>query len=320
MVSRRVSSAYFNVLPLTRIAHLPRRRRRILSGGGCHFYARTLYKYPGGLATVHVRKQVGWNRWWNGSPPLLAEGEAHVRGSASPDFAAPAGASNPGADGKVFCADAIPMEQAIMKRSEVLQKLEERLARGEISEKTYLEIKARYETEPEERSVTEEPAPFGPGLESSIQQAVARAQQEASRAAKDAMSVAGEAMRSIDFAGFGAKVSGESIRLMGYGMVSGIPVMTIEFRAAGSDHVRGNLECESARDSGACDFDRDVRCVEFPADSIKGQDLDLECTTADYVEGQDVRIGPHCRVDLVVAQDLVVHESSEVKERRVQSG
>ena len=313
------------------------------------------------------------------------------------------------------------MEQAIMKRSEVLQKLEERLARGEISEKTYLEIKARYETEPEERSVTEEPAPFGPGLESSIQQAVARAQQEASRAAQEAMRVAGEAMRSIDFAGFGAKVSGESIRITGSGMVSGNPVKTIEFRAAGSAHVRGNLECESARVSGACDFDGDVRCVEFrsagssriagslfaqdvdvsgsaeiaksieavdvsasgsfdvagdvkcqdfhssgsvridgalkavdvnielggasrvksieaqdisvratggflrsrgdlTADSIKGQDIDLEGTTAGYVEGQDVRIGPHCRVDLVVAQELVVHESSEVKERRVQTG
>ena len=36
-------------------------------------------------------------------------------------------------------------------------------------------------------------------------------------------------------------------------------------------------------------------------------------------EGQDVRIGPHCRIDTVVAQELVVHESSEVKERRVQN-
>src|SRR3989449_908003 len=215
------------------------------------------------------------------------------------------------------------------------------------------------------------------------------------------MGVAGDAMRSIDFAGFGAKVSGESIRITGSGMVSGNPVKTIEFRAAGSAHVRGNLECESARVSGACDFDGDVRCVEFrsagssriagslfaqdvdvsgsaeiaksieavdvsasgsfdvasdvkcqdfhssgsvridgalkavdvnielggasrvksieaqdisvratggflrsrgdlTADSIKGQDIDLEGTTAGYVEGQDVRIGPHFRVDLGV--------------------
>ena len=37
-----------------------------------------------------------------------------------------------------------------MKRKDILRKLEERLARGEINEKTYLEIKGRYESEPEE--------------------------------------------------------------------------------------------------------------------------------------------------------------------------
>lgn len=308
-----------------------------------------------------------------------------------------------------------------MKRSEVLQKLEERLARGEISEKTYLEIKARYETEPEEPSTSEETRPLGPGLESSIQQAVARAHQEASRAAQEAMRVAGEAMRSIDFSGFGAKISDESIRIMGSGMVSGNPVKTVEFRAAGSASVRGNLECQSARVSGSCDFDGDVRCSEFRSagssriagslfaqdvdasgsleiakdleaadvsvsgslhaagsvksqdfhssgtvqidgelkavdvdielggssrakaiegqdisvrttggflrsrgelavESIKGQDIDLVWTTAGRVEGQDVRIGPHCHVDVVIAQELVVHESSEVKERHVHDG
>ena len=37
-----------------------------------------------------------------------------------------------------------------MNRAEILRRLEERLARGEISEKTYVEIKTRYEAEPEE--------------------------------------------------------------------------------------------------------------------------------------------------------------------------
>jgi hypothetical protein len=58
---------------------------------------------------------------------------------------------------------------------------------------------------------------------------------------------------------------------------------------------------------------------DLTAERIKGQDIDLEGTTAGYVEGADVRIGPHCRIDVVVARDLVVHESSEVKERRVPS-
>ncbi len=300
-----------------------------------------------------------------------------------------------------------------MKRSEVLQKLEERLARGEISEATYLGIKARYEAEPEEPVAIAEPS-----LESSIHETVARATEEAARATELAARAAGDAMRAVDFSGFGAKISGESIKIVGSGIVSGNPVKTVEFKAAGSGRVRGDLECESVKVSGACDFDGDVRCVEFrsagasriagtlacqdvnvsgsldvgrgvqavditssgalrvngdvsgqdfhssgsvridgglkvvdvdielggssriksiegqdvtvratggflrsrgdlSAERITGVDVDLEGTTVAYVEGQDVRIGPHCRVDLVVAQDLVVHESSEVKERRV---
>src|SRR3972149_5762094 len=39
---------------------------------------------------------------------------------------------------------------APMKKSEILRRLVERLPRGEITEKTYLEIKARDENEPEE--------------------------------------------------------------------------------------------------------------------------------------------------------------------------
>ena len=46
-----------------------------------------------------------------------------------------------------------------MKRKDILRKLEERLARGEINEKTYLEIKARYESEPDEPEESEEAAP-----------------------------------------------------------------------------------------------------------------------------------------------------------------
>ena len=34
------------------------------------------------------------------------------------------------------------------------------------------------------------------------------------------------------------------------------------------------------------------------------------------VRGADVRIGPHCRIRSVEARELVVHESSEVRERK----
>ena len=310
-----------------------------------------------------------------------------------------------------------------MKRKDILQRLEERLARGEISEKTYLDIKARYEAEPEE---PETPAP-GPDLMASIHEAVRqatdealRASQASVRAASESVRASADAMRSMEFSGVGVKLSGEEIRIVGSGVVSGNPVKTVEFKAAGSGRIQGPMECETAKVSGSCDFDGDVRCVDFRSsgssriagslsaedvdasgslevakdvntvdlsasgslrvdgnvvaqdfhsagavrirgllkgqdvdielggssqigsiegqdvsvrvpggflrargdltvDRFVGQDVDLVLTTAAYVEGQDVRIGPHCRIGTVVARDLTVHESSEVKERRVQN-
>ena len=307
-----------------------------------------------------------------------------------------------------------------MKRKDILQRLEERLARGEISEKTYLDIKARYEAEPEE---PEAPEPARPDLASSIHETVTRATEEAARVAEEAMRLQGEAMRaqreamrSIDFSGIGMKLSNEEIRILGSGVVTGNPVKTDEFKVAGSGQVRGPLQCDTAKIAGSCDFDGDVRCSDFrssgssrisgslhaedvdvsgslevakdveaadisvsgtmrvdgdvrghdfhssgslrvqgglkvsdvdielggssrvgaiegedirvrmtggflrargdlTADRILGQDVELEGTNARLVQGQDVRIGPHCRVGKVIARDLVVHESSEVRER-----
>ena len=310
-----------------------------------------------------------------------------------------------------------------MKRKDILQRLEERLARGEISEKTYLDIKARYDAEPEEP----EAASPGPDLTASIHEAVQRATDEALRASQESMRAVSESvratsetMRSMDFSGVGVKLSGEEIRIVGSGVVSGNPVKTVEFKVAGSGRIQGPLECQTVRVSGSCDLDGDVRCVDFRSsgssrvagslhaedvdvsgalevakdlnavdvsasgslrvdgslsaqdfhsagnvqvrgelkaqdvdielggssrigtiqgqdivvrvsggflrsrgdltvDRIVGQDVDLVRTTAAYGQGQDVGLGPHCRIDTVVAQELVVHESSEVKERRVQN-
>lgn len=316
-----------------------------------------------------------------------------------------------------------------MKRKDILQRLEERLARGEISEKTYLDIKARYDAEPEEPEASAAPSPR---LEDTIHETVSRATDEAFRASQESMRAVSDSMqtmresmrqvqdsvRTMDFAGMGVKLSGEEIKIVGSGVVAGNPVKTIEFKASGSARVKGPLECESVKVSGSCDFDGDVQCVDFKSsgssriagslraqdvdvsgslevakdveavdvstsgglrvdgsvhgqdfhssgsvriqgelkaqdvdielggssqigkiegqdisvrasggfvrargdlavDRIVGQDVALVGTNAAYVEGQDVRIGPHCRIDVVVAQELVVHESSEVKERRV---
>ncbi len=318
-----------------------------------------------------------------------------------------------------------------MKRKDILQRLEERLARGEISEKTYLDIKARYDAEPEE---PEAPEPSGPSLEASIHETVTRATEEAARVTQEAMRVQGEAMRrqgevmraqfdamrSMDFSGMGVRISDEEIRISGSGVVSGNPVKTTDFKVSGSAQVRGSLECEDAKIAGSCDVDGDMHCSDFrssgsariagslraedvevsgsldvakdieatdisasgafrvagnvraqdfrssgsirvagtmnvgdvdielggsskvgaiegqdirirmtggfvrargdlTADRIVGDDVDIEGTTAALVQGRDVRIGPHCRVDKVIAHDLVVHESSEVKERQAPS-
>jgi cytoskeletal protein CcmA (bactofilin family) len=314
-----------------------------------------------------------------------------------------------------------------MKRKDILRRLEERLARGEISEKTYVEIKARYDSEPEE---PEEPEPAAGDLPSgdlgvgdlgaTIGAAVAGAAAEASRVAQQATRAVGEVMRAVDFSGIGAKLSEESIRIVGGGTVSGNPVKTVEFMSAGSGRVQGPLEAEVARVAGSCVFEGDVHVQDFhsagsariggnlkadeieasgslqvegsvegeeisssgslsvkgsvtaeefqasgsvridgglkaeevqidlggtskistieaeeiqvkatggffrvrgdlTAERIEGEEIDLEATTAAFVKGEEVRIGPHCRIDVVEAKELVVHQSSEVRERRTHS-
>ena len=55
---------------------------------------------------------------------------------------------------------------------------------------------------------------------------------------------------------------------------------------------------------------------DLTADRIEGTEVNLEGTTAEFVKGEEVRIGPHCKIGVVEAQELVVYESSEVRERR----
>ncbi len=296
-----------------------------------------------------------------------------------------------------------------MKRKEILRRLEERLARGEISEKTYLQIKARYDAEPEEPEED---------FDSSLEGTVSRIVEDAARVAKETVRVTGEAMEAMDFSGLGVKLSEEAIKIAGSGVVSGRPVRTREFKAAGSARVRGSLEAREAKVAGSCVFEGDVHVSQFrtsgsskvqgtiraenlessgslhvdkdmdvrelrtsgslrvggrvqagefrsagsvhigdvlkaheadlelggsssirgiqadeirvrgtggffrargdlTAERIEGREVSLEGTSAAFVKGDEVRLGPHCRIDVVEARELVVHESSEVKERRV---
>lgn len=325
-----------------------------------------------------------------------------------------------------------------MKRKDILRRLEERLARGEISEKTYLEIKARYESEPDEPEQSDVPfESMGADLGANIGSVVAQVAQEATLAAQQAAQAVGEAMRSVDLSGIGTRISDDAIKISGSGTVSGNPVRTGEFKAAGSARVQGPLEAKVARVSGSCSFEGDVTVEEFrcsgsarilgrlkaqeveasgslhveggleaeevmasgslhvggnvraeeisasgslqvkggvsaeefhssgsiridgelraeevhidlagtskiaaieaseitvkapggfvrfrgdlTADRIVGEEVELEATNATFVKGNEVRIGPHCRIDVVEAKELVVHQSSEVRERRAPS-
>jgi len=334
-----------------------------------------------------------------------------------------------------------------MKRKDILRKLEERLARGEINEKTYLEIKARYENEPEEISES-------PPEEARVSEETGRVAEDASRAAEDASRAAEAfarslertiraaiepvvrnipdierriresvepALRSIDFSEFSRTVQTTegSVKIAGSGVVTGNPLRTQEFKTAGSGRVVGDLEAGVAKVAGSCVFEGNVTVQEFKsagsvkvngtlrahelhsagslsvgngieghevyvrgslhlegdlkahevhlvgaakvsgmleanetkielggevsipviksreinirrasiylrfqsacelvADRIEGEEVYLECTTANYVRGGEVSIGPHCHVGVVEALELRVHESAEVRERR----
>jgi cytoskeletal protein CcmA (bactofilin family) len=304
-----------------------------------------------------------------------------------------------------------------MNRKDILRRLEERLARGEIGEKTYLEIKARYDSEPEEPDrATEPPADLG----ATIGAAVADATAGATIAAGEAARAVGEAMRAIDFSGGRTQLSDEAIKIVGSGVVTGNPVKTVEFRSAGSARVQGPLVAEVARVAGSCVFEGDVQVDEFRSagsirivgnltaeevetsgsfqasggiradelsssgalqvggdvevgefrssgsvridgglkaeeihidlggtsrirtvqgeeihvkatggffrvrgdltvETIEGEEIELEATSAALVKGENVTIGPHCKIDAVEAHDLRVHQSSEVGERRTAS-
>src|SRR5207249_10859825 len=104
-----------------------------------------------------------------------------------------------------------------MKRKDILRKLEERLARGEINEKTYLEIKTRYESEPEEPEEVGEAELPNVDFAATIGNAVAQATADASRAAGDAARAAGEATRAMACSGIraGPKRSDEPSKIGG---------------------------------------------------------------------------------------------------------
>ncbi len=323
-----------------------------------------------------------------------------------------------------------------MKRADILRRLEERLARGEISEKTYLEIKARYEAEPTEQetedvSAGEQPPGGTAGRPDDVGVLIERAIRESLEPAlrnlpqirlrlKESLD---PALRGMEFADFGKGVMSTNgvVRIAGSGVVTGNPVRTREFKSAGSGRVVGDLDAAFVKVAGSCVFEGNAHAREFhsagsvkvngrleaqeihgsgavniggdmegrechfrgnlhvggrttaqefhlagagtmggplearevhielgdevrvaaiigteidvrrPAgffrgrstlqtEEVDGREVYLECTVAGRVTGEEVTIGPHCRIGVVEARELTVHDSSEVRERRPFTG
>ena len=171
-----------------------------------------------------------------------------------------------------------------MNKEELLRRLEERLARGEIGERTYLDIKGRYDAMPE---ATIPPVPpeephydshrkFRNGdLESMIEQTIESAMEQVAAsldlafANKDeARRQMGEVNRRIQDAmskvGPRIEEDGRVCVIRGSGSVPGGQHFE-EFKCAGSGTVAGDLLADEVHVSGACVIEG--RCVgeEFHA-------------------------------------------------------
>src|SRR3989442_6200 len=163
-----------------------------------------------------------------------------------------------------------------MKRAEILRRLEERLARGEISEKTYVEIKARYEAEPDEPEPQEpsreghaghagHPDDLGMLIERTIRDSVEpmlRGMPDLERRIRESVEPAISGMRFGDF-GEGVQSRNGNVKIVGSGVVSGNPVRAHEFKSAGSGRVTGDLEADVARAAGSRVFGGGGKAREF---------------------------------------------------------
>lgn len=109
-----------------------------------------------------------------------------------------------------------------------------------------------------------------------------------------------------------------------------------KFKASGSFKIEGTLEAQEImlKPGGNCSITHieggDVLVESggsglfsmfkkgaLKSKSITGERIYLENTTAEKVEGEEVKIGPGCKIDKVKAKDLKVHESSSVGSKSV---
>ncbi|MEE9601462.1 MAG: hypothetical protein V3W22_07190 [Thermoplasmata archaeon] len=166
-----------------------------------------------------------------------------------------------------------------MKKEELLKQLEERLARGEIGEETYKEIKARYHEMPEE-PVAEKETPAPADTETATEGDISAMVQETIEAALEEVGQrlettfgSGEFERRMEDIGrsvrealsrLGPRVEakGKRIIISGAGVVSSDTPIE-EFKCSGSGKVTGDLRATKVRISGACRIEGACESEEF---------------------------------------------------------
>jgi cytoskeletal protein CcmA (bactofilin family) len=80
-----------------------------------------------------------------------------------------------------------------------------------------------------------------------------------------------------------------------------------------SDSRAGALEAPEIEVKGTAVRGK-LRC-----ETVKGKKIHLEVTDADLVEGDDVYIGPRCRIGKVIAKNLKAHETAKIETKEVGS-
>jgi len=153
-----------------------------------------------------------------------------------------------------------------VKRDEILRRLEERLARGEISEKTYLEIKERYERQPEESEPTSTAEDVGRSAEVLGVDIARMVRDIVEPILKNVETAIPSVIQSSPFDHrIVSGVGGEAVRIAGHGVVTGAPVRARTFKSSGSGVVDGDLEADEVHVAGSCAFKGSVKAHEFHA-------------------------------------------------------
>jgi len=195
-----------------------------------------------------------------------------------------------------------------MDKEELLRRLEERLARGEIGEKTYLDIKARYDAMPDVPTAPEPPVPPEPptpptharhaghpefrngDMGAMIERTIESAMEQVAATLEAAFSNKEEARRRMEevnlrmqeaISKVGPRIEvrpgGRVCVIRGSGTVKGGQHFE-EFRCAGSGTVQGDLLADEAHIAGACAIEGRFVGKEFHASGRAevGKDVEVQ--------------------------------------------